>query len=156
MSNYKPSGADERTPLVNGGASSSGHEVVERSSRSKARVFLFDSSHTPGLDNESLAIRSLVYSWHVAKVTILSGMFTSRPPPAGLTDTDRLCELPTSHGAHWHHRWSAGLEPSCRLYHQLLRHHPSRRRSLVCDRRNLLEAGRDHGWTPQCHLWKCR
>merc|ERR1711988_443856 len=73
MSNYKPSGADERTPLVNGGASSSDHEVVERSSRSKARVFLFDSSHTPGLDNESLAIRSLVYSWHVAKVTILSG-----------------------------------------------------------------------------------
>merc|ERR1712000_566104 len=73
MSNYKPSGADERTPLVNGGASSSGHEVVERSTRSKARVFLFDSSHTPGLDNESLAIRSLVYSWHVAKVTILSG-----------------------------------------------------------------------------------
>lgn len=79
MSNYKPPGAaDERTPLVNGGPSSS-HEVVERSGRNKTLVFLFDSTHTPGLDNDSFAIRSLVYSWHVAKVTILSGTLLPRP-----------------------------------------------------------------------------
>lgn len=84
MSNYKPPGdANERTPLVNGGPSSSGHEVVERSGRNKTVVFLFDANHTPGLDNDSLAIRSLVYSWHVAKVTILSGT-SPQPLPSTL------------------------------------------------------------------------
>lgn len=83
MSNYKPPGeADERTPLVNGGPSSSGNEVVERRSRNKTVAFLFDSTHTPGLDNESLVIRSLVYTWHVAKVTILSGTALL---PSGMT-----------------------------------------------------------------------
>ncbi|RSL76811.1 hypothetical protein CDV31_017359, partial [Fusarium ambrosium] len=34
--------------------------------------FLFDSKHTPGLDNQRLALRHLAYSWHVTKVDLLS------------------------------------------------------------------------------------
>ncbi|RMJ03267.1 hypothetical protein CDV36_015206 [Fusarium kuroshium] len=34
--------------------------------------FLFDSKHTPGLDNQRLALRHLACSWHVTKVNLLS------------------------------------------------------------------------------------
>ncbi|CAG1959130.1 hypothetical protein SNK03_005074 [Fusarium graminearum] len=74
--------ADETSPLINGGASSAhdttsrrngngnGHATLSRDS--STMTFLFDSKHTPGIHNQNIAIRSLAYSWHIAKVTLLS------------------------------------------------------------------------------------
>ncbi|KAM0521157.1 hypothetical protein ACHAPE_002630 [Trichoderma viride] len=76
MSNKQSS--SERTPLLNGeGASSNGnpnHSHIQSSSneRSAAFRFFFDSKHTPGTHSENIAVRTLAYSWHVAKVTLLS------------------------------------------------------------------------------------
>lgn len=76
MSHLKPSNhtAGEHTPLINGGAggASSSHDHSDQRDRHPSLVFLFDSNHTPGLENESFAIRSLIYSWHITKVTLLS------------------------------------------------------------------------------------
>ncbi|RGP70677.1 ca2+:h+ antiporter [Fusarium longipes] len=79
------SAADETSPLINGGASSSLHDTLGRrngnangnghislSRDSSTMTFLFDSKHTPGIHNENIAVRSLAYSWHIAKVTLLS------------------------------------------------------------------------------------
>ncbi|CAF3662323.1 unnamed protein product [Fusarium graminearum] len=69
--------ADETSPLINGGASSAhdttsrrngngnGHATLSRDS--STMTFLFDSKHTPGIHNQNIAIRSLAYSWHIAK-----------------------------------------------------------------------------------------
>lgn len=35
-------------------------------------TFLFNSEHTPGKDSNNIAIKSLAYTWHVAKVTLMS------------------------------------------------------------------------------------
>jgi len=79
MSNNKPTNnADERTPLVTTNGASSAHVARHNTngsdydSRSPTLVFLFDKSKTPGLDSDSIAVRSLVYTWHVTKVTLLS------------------------------------------------------------------------------------
>ncbi|KAF4964795.1 hypothetical protein FSARC_7307 [Fusarium sarcochroum] len=75
--------AGEESPLLNGGASSALHDTlghgngngnghISLSRDSSTMTFLFDSKHTPGIDNQNIAIRSLAYSWHVAKVTLLS------------------------------------------------------------------------------------
>ncbi|KAL7784953.1 Ca2+ transporter [Trichoderma ceciliae] len=75
----KPSAtvANERSPLINGeSASSNGiqnHVVGDnRRERSTAFKFFFDTKHTPGNDSENLIVRSLAYTWHVTKVTMLS------------------------------------------------------------------------------------
>lgn len=79
--------ADETSPLINGGASSAhdttsrrnengnGHATLSRDS--STMTFLFDSKHTPGIHNQNIAIRSLAYSWHIAKVTLLSSTFAT-------------------------------------------------------------------------------
>ncbi|SPJ86985.1 probable calcium/proton exchanger [Fusarium torulosum] len=71
--------ADENSPLINGGTSSArrdtsgnGNGHISLSRDSSTMTFLFDSKHTPGIDNHNIAIRSLAYSWHIAKVTLLS------------------------------------------------------------------------------------
>ncbi|KAM5380246.1 hypothetical protein ACJZ2D_003528 [Fusarium nematophilum] len=77
--------ADETAPLINGGASSALHDSlghvhphgnsnghISLSRGSSTMTFLFDSKHTPGLDNHNIALRSLAYSWHITKVTLLS------------------------------------------------------------------------------------
>ncbi|EXM08974.1 Ca2+:H+ antiporter [Fusarium odoratissimum NRRL 54006] len=73
--------ADENSPLLNGGASSAlndtlghrnGNGHISLSRDSSTMTFLFDSKHTPGIDNSNIAVRSLAYSWHIAKVTLLS------------------------------------------------------------------------------------
>ncbi|KAG5664408.1 hypothetical protein KAF25_008142 [Fusarium avenaceum] len=72
---------DENSPLINGGTSSTrrdtsgngnGNGHISLSRDSSTMTFLFDSKHTPGIDNHNIAIRSLAYSWHIAKVTLLS------------------------------------------------------------------------------------
>lgn len=77
MSNKQSS--SERTPLLNGeGASSNGtqnHIQSSNNERSAAFQFFFDSKHTPGTRSGNLAVRSLAYSWHVAKVSLLSSKF---------------------------------------------------------------------------------
>lgn len=77
MSNKQSS--NERTPLLNGeGASSNGtpnHIQSSSNERSAAFRFFFDSKHTPGTHSENIAVRTLAYSWHVAKVTLLSSKF---------------------------------------------------------------------------------
>ncbi|EQL04030.1 hypothetical protein G6O67_008190 [Ophiocordyceps sinensis] len=65
-------GASERTPLVNGGTSSSAQGGAVSRHRSAAYSFFLDSKHTPGKNSNSVAVRSLAYSWHVTKVTLLS------------------------------------------------------------------------------------
>lgn len=74
---YKPNN-NERTPLLNGlnGESSNGNQNhilgdVHRE-RSAAFQFFFDSKHTPGNDSNNFVVRSLAYTWHVTKVTLLS------------------------------------------------------------------------------------
>lgn len=74
--NSKPNrGASERTPLINGGPSptddNNGNNHYPTQS-SDTMTFLFNSEHTPGKDSENFAVRALAYSWHVAKVTLLS------------------------------------------------------------------------------------
>ncbi|KAL7810156.1 Ca2+ transporter [Trichoderma gracile] len=71
--------AGERTPLINGeGASSNGshshHHIIggHHSTRSAAYQFFFDANHTPGNGSDKFVIRSLAYTWHVTKVTLLS------------------------------------------------------------------------------------
>ncbi|KAM0355797.1 hypothetical protein ACHAPU_000184 [Fusarium lateritium] len=72
---------DENSPLINGGASSArrdtngqghGNGHITLSRNSSTMTFLFDTKHTPGIHNNNIAIRSLAYSWHIAKVTLLS------------------------------------------------------------------------------------
>jgi Ca2+:H+ antiporter len=72
--------ASERTPLINGeSASSNGghhhhHHIIggHHSTRSAAYQFFFDANHTPGNGSDKFVIRSLAYTWHVTKVTLLS------------------------------------------------------------------------------------
>ncbi|KAF5978336.1 Ca2+:H+ antiporter [Fusarium coicis] len=73
--------ADENSPLLNGGGSSAlndtlghgnGNGHISLSRDSSTMTFLFDSKHTPGTDNSNIAVRSLAYSWHIIKVTLLS------------------------------------------------------------------------------------
>ncbi|KAF4973503.1 hypothetical protein FZEAL_9318 [Fusarium zealandicum] len=84
------SAADETSPLLNGGASEALHDSIGGSRRagtgngngnghislsrgsSSTMSFLFDSKHTPGLDNGNFAVRNLAYTWHIMKVTLLS------------------------------------------------------------------------------------
>ncbi|KAL7960069.1 Ca2+ transporter [Trichoderma compactum] len=74
---YKPNN-NERTPLLNGlnGESSNGNQNHilgdVRRERSAAFQFFFDSKHTPGNDSNNFVVRSLAYTWHVTKVTLLS------------------------------------------------------------------------------------
>jgi hypothetical protein len=74
MSSKPHNHADERTPLINGGAGSSGsdNDATIENGGSKAWAFFLDSSRTPGQDSDSFAVRSLVYCWHITKVTVLS------------------------------------------------------------------------------------
>jgi Ca2+:H+ antiporter len=74
--------ADENSSLLNGGASSALHGTIRNgnghinlSRDSSTMTFIFDSKHTPGIDNSSIAVRSMAYSWHTAKVTLLSSTF---------------------------------------------------------------------------------
>jgi Ca2+:H+ antiporter len=80
--------ADENSPLLNGGASSAPYDTIGNgnghgrgnghislSRDSSTMTFLFDSKHTPGIDNSNIAVRSMAYSWHTAKVTLLSSTF---------------------------------------------------------------------------------
>mgnify|MGYP000722300917 CR=1 FL=1 len=69
---FKPNrGADERTPLINGESSTDNGHVVQQP-RSDVYAFFLDYHHTPGRDSDSLPIRSLAYTWHITKVTLLS------------------------------------------------------------------------------------
>jgi Ca2+:H+ antiporter len=112
--------ADETSPLINGGASSALHDTLGRrngngsgnghislSRDSSTMTFLFDSKHTPGIHNQNIAIRSLAYSWHIAKVTLLSSTFAPLHIHAHihLTLLNRLCQLSSGYGASRHHRW---------------------------------------------------
>lgn len=74
MSNKPFNHVDERTPLVNGGAGPSGsdHNLAQQNGSHPAYAFFLDSNHTPGLNHDRFAVRSIVYSWHITKVTILS------------------------------------------------------------------------------------
>jgi Ca2+:H+ antiporter len=72
--------ASESTPLLNGeSASSNGNQNHIQSDsqhgRSDAFKFFLDSKHTPGIHSENIAVRSLAYTWHVTKVTMLSSKF---------------------------------------------------------------------------------
>lgn len=69
--------ADERTPLVNGGLNGSTHDQAETQAHSAAFTFFLNPHKTPGLHSSNVALRSAAYSWHIAKVTILSS--TSGP-----------------------------------------------------------------------------
>lgn len=73
-----PTVANERTPLINGeSASSNGnHHHLIHQDHSKAYQFFFDSKHTPGNDSENVVVRSLAYTWHITKVTMLSSKFS--------------------------------------------------------------------------------
>lgn len=69
--------SSERTPLINGeSASSNGlhHHIIggHHPERSPVFQFFFDAKHTPGNDSDKFVIRSLAYTWHVTKVTLLS------------------------------------------------------------------------------------
>lgn len=72
MSPPKP--ASERTPLVNGSGSASTADAGANGSvaRSDAYTFFLDSHKTPGTESPNIAVRSGAYSWHIAKVTVLS------------------------------------------------------------------------------------
>ncbi|KAI9900661.1 hypothetical protein N3K66_004923 [Trichothecium roseum] len=74
MSSFKPNGdAHERTPLINGGSSgANGHHHVSIPDRSKLYTFLFDTRETPGNNSDKVLTRSLCYTWHILKVTLLS------------------------------------------------------------------------------------
>lgn len=65
--------ANERAPLTNGEplSSDNGHDVQPQL-RSGAYTFFLDPSHTPGKYSDRLAIRSLSYTCHITKVTLLS------------------------------------------------------------------------------------
>ncbi|EFZ02589.1 Calcium/proton exchanger [Metarhizium robertsii ARSEF 23] len=67
--------ANEQTPLINGESASSAQAGNHTQHRHKTgvRTFLFDREHTPGNDSESIAVRSAAYTWHITKVTLLSG-----------------------------------------------------------------------------------
>jgi hypothetical protein len=143
--------ADENSPLLNGGASSAlndtlghrnGNGHISLSRDSSTMTFLFDSKHTPGIDNSNIAVRSLAYSWHIAKVTLLSSMFALLDirSHTQLTLFVRLCQLSSCHGTSRYYRWQDGLGLHCRFHHQLLRYYPTRCCSVVCDRRVLDEA----------------
>ncbi|KAI3572156.1 Sodium/calcium exchanger protein-domain-containing protein [Fusarium oxysporum f. sp. albedinis] len=81
--------ADENSPLPNGGASSAHHNPVRNcngfglyhgfcygriklSRYSSAMTFLFNSKHTPGIDNSTIGVRSIAHFWHTAKITLFS------------------------------------------------------------------------------------
>ena len=85
MSSKPHNHADERTPLINGGAESSGsdNDAIIENGGSKTWAFFLDSSRTPGQDSDNLAVRSLAHGWHITKVTLLSST-TSAPALAVL------------------------------------------------------------------------
>ena len=64
-------GANEGTPLLNGGA---GHQNGH--SRGKAYQLLFNTESTPGQHSGNVVVRVLAQTWHVTKVTLLSSMFS--------------------------------------------------------------------------------
>ncbi|KAL6897011.1 Ca2+ transporter [Trichoderma evansii] len=68
---YNNSSSNERTPLLNGGSGNQNH-IGSNNERSTTFQFFFDSKHTPGTHSENFAVRTLAYSWHVTKVTLLS------------------------------------------------------------------------------------
>lgn len=77
MSSFKPGQlADERAPLLSNGGSSSGHNglIEPPSNHSNLYNALFNPHHTPGQHSDSFAVRTAVYPFHVAKVTLLSSM----------------------------------------------------------------------------------
>ncbi|KJZ70956.1 Vacuolar calcium ion transporter [Hirsutella minnesotensis 3608] len=73
MSTKPNRGAGECTPLIHD-ESSSGDDgrVVQPQQRPFAYTFFLNYNHTPGKDSNRLAVRSLAYTWHVTKVTLLS------------------------------------------------------------------------------------
>jgi Ca2+:H+ antiporter len=78
--NKRNGATDEHAPLLNGDSDTPGpsthstglSHLTDSSESSGTLVFLFNSKRTPGRDSDNLAIRSLAYTWHVTKVTILS------------------------------------------------------------------------------------
>lgn len=91
MAPTKPGDHDssERTPLLNGNGEGSntttsangGHRHHQPTSGSNLKHFLLNKHYTPGTEHHSLAVRSAAYTWHVTKVTILSSMLITPPPP---------------------------------------------------------------------------
>jgi Ca2+:H+ antiporter len=81
--NKRNGATDEHAPLLNGDSDTPGpsthstglSHLTDSSESSGTLVFLFNSKRTPGRDSDNLAIRSLAYTWHVTKVTILSSRF---------------------------------------------------------------------------------
>lgn len=153
MDNIKPANrnASERTPLLNGGGESShvsadgagvGSHHHHRANRSNLFHFFVNSRYTPGTDHSSIVVRSAAYTWHVTKVTLLSSALPLRLAEQErkknenvmlMKNTHRLCQLSPRHCPRGHRRRHAQLERHCRLYPQLLRHHPPRRRAVLCD-----------------------
>ena len=77
MSNPKRTGgANERTPLINGESSSTLHAEHPHSNSARssggASAFFLNSKHTPGTDSPNILVRWSSYTWHIAKVTLLS------------------------------------------------------------------------------------
>lgn len=65
--------ASERTPLINGERSNTSRSATaHHHSGSRTLHFLTNSRYTPGTDHDNIAVRSMCYTWHVAKVTLLS------------------------------------------------------------------------------------
>ncbi|KAH6894430.1 Sodium/calcium exchanger protein-domain-containing protein [Thelonectria olida] len=97
---------DESAPLLNGEASSrlqdslghvhtngNGNGHIHTRHGTGAIMFLFDSKHTPGLDNENIFLRTLAYIWHVTKVTLLSrpGKKIELKPPIERIAANSVC-----------------------------------------------------------------
>lgn len=170
--------ASERTPLINGAGAAHAHRSnPHHHSGSRTLHFLTNSKYTPGTDSDNFAVRAAAYTWHVTKVTLLSSTLLNyytapqtrhkfaefqrclkkRAQRANaIAKHHRLCQLPPHHRPHWHHCRLHGLGLHRRLHHQLLRHHPPRRRPVLCHRGNLPAPGRGHGRLVECHLWQCR
>ncbi|ATY59405.1 calcium ion transporter Vcx1, putative [Cordyceps militaris CM01] len=72
--------SSERTPLLNGeGGSNAGAGAATGRGRhhrptggSNLKHFLLNHRYTPGTEHDSIVVRSAAYTWHVAKVTLLS------------------------------------------------------------------------------------
>ncbi|KAG8406928.1 Vacuolar membrane antiporter [Metarhizium acridum] len=75
MSHRSYRNADEHTPLINGESASSAQagNHTQHQPKTGLRTFLLDTQYTPGNDSESIAVRGAAYTWHVTKVTLLSG-----------------------------------------------------------------------------------
>ncbi|KAH7312371.1 putative calcium ion transporter Vcx1 [Stachybotrys elegans] len=70
----KTNSSHERTPLIaNGESSHALHDGYGRSNGFFGSIkSALDTSHTAGMDSNNIAVRSLAYTWHVTKVTLLS------------------------------------------------------------------------------------